>query len=173
VVVFESRFLYSFPEGWKAIKFDGTAYYRERFQSFAGGCKAVDIIACAPTGDELWLIECKDFRDQGREKQDDLYVEIAKKVRDTLAALCCSRAGDDHTLREFARLAMRKYVLRCVLHWEHPLKPHRLFPEVPDRKTARDRIRQKLRTADPRADIGTFNQLNTTMPWKITVREDE
>ena len=77
----EGKFVYSFPEGWEAIKWDETAFHRKTFQSFGGSAKAIDFVVFDPDGDALWLIECKDFRPDGRKKTIDLCDEMAEKFK--------------------------------------------------------------------------------------------
>jgi hypothetical protein len=46
------------PMGWSVWKYDDSAFHRNQFQSFAGGSKAVDVVAlCEPHlawGDSRW-----------------------------------------------------------------------------------------------------------------------
>lgn len=165
----EGQFCYEFDDKWEVQKWDDSAFHKQRFQSFGGSSKAVEFVAFHKEKNDLWLIECKDFRAYGRARTTvELCDEIAQKVRSTLAALVCARNHTDERLRTFARKALRKTTIRCIVHWEHPLKPHRLWPAaMMDRGSIRDKLRQRLAVADPMADIGNESQLNATMPWKI------
>lgn len=169
----EGEFSYVFPEDWLVQKWDDTAFHLNQFQHFAAGSKAVEFVAFNPQDEKLWLIECKDFRPNGRTKTIELCDEIAQKVRDSLAALICARNADDVELRRFARMALKKTELRCIVHWEHPLKPHRLWPSsMMDRKNMRDKLRQRMAVVDSLADIGNLSQLNRTQPWTISKDEE-
>ena len=53
-----------FPPGDVAEHYDEWAFYRNQFQSVAGGSKAVDFVFVDDT--EKWLIEVKDYRIQRR-----------------------------------------------------------------------------------------------------------
>lgn len=165
----EGDFDYVFPDGWQVKKWDDTSFHKTLFQSFGGSSKAVEFVAYSDEADSpLWLIECKDFRPNGRNKTIDLCDEIAQKIKSSLAGLVCARNSQDSDLKRFARMALKKTDIRCVVHWEHPLRPHRLWPrEFMDRSSIRDKLRQRLAVADPKAEIGNIAQLNTTMPWKI------
>jgi hypothetical protein len=103
----EGNFVYDFPEGWNAIKWDETDFHRKRFQSFGGSSKAVDFVAFDSDRDDLWLIECKDFRPDGRKKTIDLCDEIAEKFKATLAGLGCARNVEDEDTKRFSRMALK------------------------------------------------------------------
>jgi len=165
----EGKFDYVFPAGWQAIKWDDCVFHQRHFQSFGGSSKAAEFVALSESLAELWLIECKDFRPSGRNKTVALCDEIAQKFKATLAGLVCARNTDNDEIRRFARSALKKTDIRCVVHWEHPLKPHRLWPqENMSRGDMRDKLSQRLKVADPHAELGNHQQLGTSMPWKIT-----
>lgn len=167
VILREGSFDYEFPVGWQALKWDDSNFHQKHFQSFGGSSKAAEFVAF----DEktLWLIECKDFRPNGRSKTVDLCDEIAQKFRATLAGLVCARNAQETQMRQFARSALKKTDIRCVVHWEHPAKPHRLWPtENMSRSDMRDKLRQRLKVADTKAELGNQKQLAATVPWKIT-----
>ena len=125
------RFL--FPDHCEATKYDTWAFYRQKFQSVAGGSKAVDILCLAQ--DASWLIEVKDYRQHPRTKPSHLVDELASKVRDTLAGLAAASANasneGEHT---FAERALAKRRWRVVLHLEQqsvvtsPLRPQAINP---------------------------------------------
>ena len=79
----EGDLKFTFPDHCEAHKYDEWAFYRNQFQSVAGGSKAVDIVCVS--GDTAWLIEIKDYRRHPRTKVIDIDDELARKVRDTLA----------------------------------------------------------------------------------------
>jgi len=164
----EGRFVYRFPVRWQAVKWDETGFHRKQFQSFGGASKAAEFVSFPEDSDELWLIECKDFRPSGRKKATDLCDEIAQKIKATLAGLVCARNAEDALIRRFSRMALKKTQIRCVVHWEHPLKPHRLWPkENMSRATMRAKLRQRLQATDPNTELGNQQQLNAILPWQI------
>ena len=164
----EGLFIYRFPDGWEAKKWDETTFHTKHFQSFGEGSKAAEFVAFESDKNELWLIECKDFRTNGRSKKTELCDEIAEKFKATLAALVCARNSDISEIRRFSRIGLKKTKLRCILHWEHPIKPHRLWPSSNmDRANMRQKLRQRLNVADPLAELGNKAQLNALMPWTI------
>jgi len=163
----EGDFIYAFPGNWQVFKWDDSNFHRKHFQSFGGSSKAAEFVAFNET--QLWLIECKDFRPNGRSKTIDLCDEIAQKFRATLAGLVCARNSENAEMRQFARSALKKTDIRCVVHWEHPSKPHRLWPtENMGRDDMREKLRQRLKVADPKAELGNQRQLSAMMPWKIS-----
>ena len=84
----EGDLKFSFPDHCQADKYDEWSFYRNQFQSVAGGSKAVDILCLSD--DATWLIEIKDYRKNPRLKLIDIGDEVAGKVRDTLAGLAAA-----------------------------------------------------------------------------------
>lgn len=166
--LFEGAFRYRFNSTeWEADKYDTTSYYRRHLQSFLGGMKAVDFVAYQKQNRELWLIEIKDYRSQPREKVLDVFDEMAGKVRDTLAGLMVCSVRSTDSFQELARQALELLSIRIVLHLEQPSSPSRLFPQVIDPKTARDKMRQTLRAIDPHALVGDAKLLQLQVNWEI------
>jgi len=97
----------------------------------------------------------------------DLMLEVALKVRDTLAMLgaaAASDTADPATAGNFARSALPPSSIRVVLHLEQPAKPSRLFPGVKLAADATHQLRQKLSCVDKRALVVDTNQENG-IPW--------
>ena len=166
----ECLFTYQFPANWVISKFDELPFYLRHFQNFAGGCAAVDVWAFAPHQDEVWLIEAKDYRAYPRLKSSDIFDEMALKALGTLACMVAARANASDGLSEvMATTVLRKPKLkiRFVLHLEQPQKPSKLFPQVVDPKSAKDKMRQKLRAVDPHAIVGDKALLNKLMAWQV------
>jgi hypothetical protein len=167
----EGAFHYEFPNGWEAMKWDATDFHQKRFQSFGGSSKAAEFAAysTASTDKELWLIECKDFRPNGRSKTIELADEIAQKFKATLAGLVCARNDEEEGMRRFARMALKKTAIRCAVHWEHPIsRPHRLWPAGTTRPNEQLKLRQRLAVADAEAILGNKDQINSVMAWKVS-----
>src|SRR5690554_4434345 len=81
----EQQLAFTFADGVEPSQYDEWAFYRNQFNAVCGGTKAVDFVCL--DGDQLWLIEVKDYRRHRRTKLVDLGDEVAAKVRDTLAGL--------------------------------------------------------------------------------------
>jgi hypothetical protein len=182
----EGAFRYRFPNGWVAVKFDGLAFYRNSFQSFASGArpggssasgsKAVDVVAIEPGAGHqaatLWLIEQKDFRAHGREKELPVGQELAEKALGTLACLVAGRANAGDTPLGMAERLWKDGTeiskIRFVFHFEQPDKPSRLFPQPIDPKSMEDDLRRSLRAVDPHPDGGGFTTINGRgFGWQI------
>lgn len=168
----EGLLRFEFPENWAVCKLDETSFFRKRFQSFAkepggNGSKSVDFVAYDPGRVELWLIEVKDYRVEPRRKSTDLLLEIAQKVRDSLACIhaMASVAGGNNN--EFAKRALRKHRLRVVLHLEQPAKPSSLKPPVSDAAGLKQKLKQTMRAVDPHALAGDMSILNPKTPWSV------
>lgn len=159
------RFL--FPTDWQALKYDDSAFHRHQFQNFAGGSKAMDVVALSPDR-ELWLIEVKDYTRHRRSKSGSLFDEVATKVRATLAGLAVARirANDPHE-RGMADMAMRARSIRVVLHLDQPRRPSRLFPQAVDPRSATQKLRQSVRGVDPHAFCHASGAAQRAMPWSV------
>ena len=111
----EGTLTFSFPDHCKAGKYDDWAFYRNQFQSVAGGSKAVDIL-CLADG-VAWLVEIKDYRRHRRTNPLDLCDEVATKVRDTLSGLAAASANandaDEKTLARRA-FSMHRWRVDCI-----------------------------------------------------------
>lgn len=171
--VFDEGLLrFEFPDNWEVRKLDETSFFRKRFQSFAKepggkGSKSVDFVAYDPGHVDLWLIEVKDYRFEPRRKSTELPLEIAQKVRDSLACIhaMASLAGGDNN--EFAKRALRKHHLRVVLHLEQPAKTSRLMPPISDAAGLKQKLKQAMRAVDPHALAGGMSILNLKTPWSV------
>lgn len=122
---------FMFPSDWQALKYDDSAFHRHQFQNFAGGSKAMDVVALSPDR-ELWLIEVKDYTLHRRVKRGSPFDEVAAKVRATLAGLAVARvrANDPHE-RDMADKAMverGKFVSYCT--WINPGMPLDCFRKL-------------------------------------------
>lgn len=166
--VTEGAFTYSFPNTWKANKYDETSFYKNHFQNFAGGTKAVDVLAIGD-GTELWLIEQKDYRQGATIKCAELFDHVALKVLHTLACLVSTRSTGAHgtACLMTAQNALAKPQIRCALHVEQPKSPSKLFPQVIDPKTAVQKFKQQMKAVDHHALVGDQSFLNSKVPWQI------
>jgi hypothetical protein len=140
---------FEFPDDWLVTKFDEWAFYRNQFAGCAGGSKGVDLLALDPNTKTLWLLEVKDYRRHGREKEATLWEEVALKARDTLAGLVAARANGVNDDRRMAQQVLRARSLRVVCHLEQPANPSKLFPQPFSRADVRQKLRQLLKPIDP------------------------
>lgn len=152
------------PNGWWIWKYDDSSFHRNQFQSFAGGCKAMDAVAF---GDNvLWLIEIKDYRLHPRSKPSTVFAEVAAKVKGTLAGLAAARVrADDTQERSRAVESMACDCIRIVLQLAQPVHSSRLFPQVIDPQDAEMELRRAVRAVDPHPEciVGDIN--SPRLPW--------
>ncbi len=158
---------FSFPEGWRVLKYDDSSFHRNQFQSFAGGSQAVDAIAISPSM-ECWLIEVKDYRQSRRSKPESVFSEVADKVRATLAGLATARVrANDAGERHFCDGALHVKNLRVVLHLDQPNHSSRLFRQVIDPRTAVTQLRRELRAVDPHAICCGKGVEALALAWRV------
>jgi hypothetical protein len=168
--IVEGRLTFTFPSTWQALKYDETSFYKKHFQKLAES-RCVDIVAFdASTDDQLWLLEVKDYRRLRRKKTEDIFVEIAKKVRDTLANLYLAQRHEEADCFDFAQLAGQKQSIRVVLHLEQQRLPSKLYPEVVARTNAQIKLRQAVRVADPHALFCEMAKMPVQCRWTVTSR---
>ena len=163
----EKKLEFIFPDGWQAEKLDDTAFYRDHFQGFADS-KSVDIVSFKPDGEELWLLEVKDYRISRRTKPLELFREIALKVRDTLALLYLAKGKPEISIHGFASEAVGKTTIRVVLHMEQPANPSKLYPIIVARGHVRLKLAQTVRVVDPRALFCEMSAIPPDCHWQVT-----
>jgi hypothetical protein len=163
---------FEFSDDWHVTKFDDWSFYRHHFQSAAGGCKAVDLLAIEPKVC-LWSIEVKDYRQHKRIKTIDLAQEVAVKVRDTLAALLAASVNaNDASEKQFAHRAVRCSRLRVVLQLEQPAKHSKLHPRAIDPANVRQKLRQIVQAVDPHPLVVEMGRMNG-LAWTVQGRRSK
>ena len=163
----EGNLTFRFPAGCQASKYDDWSFYRNQFQSVAGGSKAIDILCVE--GDDSWLIEVKDYRASSRTKATDMADELAMKVRDTLAglAVAAKKASKTHE-RQHARQSLKNRRWRIVLHLEQSTSPRRLWRVPIDIGTLLLKLKsRKLKVVDAHPIICDRNSLPNRIPWTV------
>ena len=169
VTLEEGLLKFQFEEVSVPWKYDDSSFYRNQFQSFAGGTKGVDFL-CHTKG-TLWLIEVKDYRVYERQKSQDLSEEVEERVRDTLAGLVALRVnGNDLDERKRATAALKKKRLRVVLHLELP-KLKRVSKRYSDIKLHRDfqeHLKAVVRAVDSHPKVVCMAEGLQYCPWTVT-----
>ena len=164
----EGSLKFSFPAQCEATKYDDWEFYRKRFQSIAGGSKAVDIVCLQ--NDASWLIEIKDYRQHPRTKSSDLGDELASKVRDTtLAGLAAASANaNDRGEQALAERALAKRRWRVALHLEQPAVANlRLWPQAISAAAVLKKLRQKLKAVDDQPMVVSLQKPGSGTPWTV------
>jgi hypothetical protein len=137
----EDLLAFDFGDRWRVFKLDGHRDYREQIGKLEG-TKAVDFLGILDER-ELYLIEVKDFRGHRIETRDrllkgDLAIELAQKVRDSLACLIGAyrTSSDPEYWQSFAKLLCDRHkTIKIVLWLENDPPP------------SHPRLRQKARAS--------------------------
>lgn len=149
ITIQEGRLRFVFPNGWIAIKYDDTSFYRNQFQKVADSSKAIDIVALDPHS-VLYLIEVKDYSVNPRTKPIELSVEVAQKVRDTLAGLVAQKANaNDPSERQHASDVLQHHSLKVIAHVETPANPSRLWRNPINLQSLAMDLRGEMKAIDP------------------------
>ena len=165
-IIQEDRLTLTFPPGALASKYDEWSHYRNQFNSAFGGTKAVDCVYAA--ADTAWLIELKDYRIHPRTKAIDLPLEVATKVRDTLAGLVSAGLNaNDADERHMAKTLLQKPKFRVVFHLEVPAKQSRLRPSSIDPIAVQQKLKQLIRSIDPHPVVVNQRALKPDMDWGV------
>lgn len=158
----EGKLIFAFPLPLRAEKYDDWSFYRNQLTNAFGGAKAVDIL-CLDT-DCGWLIEVKDYRQHRRTKPSELGMEIAEKVRDTLAGLVAARCNaNDKDEKSFAAEFLAKKTLRVVLHLEQPVGRNSIINPA----NLVIKLRQLLKPVDAHPQVVSQNALRGDMTWTV------
>ena len=160
-IIKEKRLTFTFPEDYRATKYDNWEHY-EIFQNSCNlrnkidtnekgkngidqsvdndsGSSGVDIIALHES--TLWLIEIKDYyqlefepnSQSIDEKLSDLPYLIARKIRDSLAGLVSAKfKAEKQEEKDFAHSALNYNEIKIVLHIEMPSSISKLSPSSLD-----------------------------------------
>lgn len=91
----ESGLLFRFSDQWEVYQLDKEADYREKICKKVPETKSIDFIGFNESQNILLFVEVKSFRGYGNRtnkqrltgENDDITVEIAQKVRDSLATI--------------------------------------------------------------------------------------
>lgn len=162
----EGVLTFQFPDDWRVSKFDEWSFVRKRFQNVCGGSKAVDILAI-DSYRTLWIIEIKDFRRHSRQKNIELVDEVARKVRDTLAALvAASMNADDGQEKAMAKAALSAMRLHVVLHMEQARGFSTLYPRSYVNSNIVQGLKQRIKAIDPHPRVLERNDLSSVQ-WSV------
>ena len=165
----EMDLTFSFPDSWRATKYDGWPYYQNRFKDRCLGSKAVDFLAIAPYRKTLWLIEVKDYRSHRRAKDISMWDEMALKVKDTLAGLVASKMDATHDQHQFAADCLDATRIRVVLHLEQPAQDSKLFPRPYNVANVEDKLRQLLKPIDAHPVVAEM-AVPQNLAWRVSPR---
>ena len=161
----EGDLTFSFPDHCETGEYDKWSFYRKKFQSMAGGSKAVDIL-CLADG-VAWLVEIKDYREHPRTKPIALWDEVAIKVRDTLSGLAAASANaNDAGEQALARRALARRRWRAALHLEQPNVASRLRPRAIDPAIMKSKLGKGLKAIDAHPAI-VDRRPHSGIPWTV------
>ncbi len=164
MIIREDNLEFDFDDNhWKVFKFDDHPYYRDRMEKL-DGTKAIDFLGIFD--DQLFLIEVKDFRghtpeNRGRLLKGELPIEIAQKVRDSLACIVGAYRNPSHTgyWHPYAKLLCNPDKRVKVVVWletdpppSHPRSRQRLGASV-----SMNAFKRKLTWLDSRVLVCNIN----------------
>ncbi|BBL76795.1 hypothetical protein [Methylomagnum ishizawai] len=168
----EDKLLFTFPDGWFALKYDKTSFHKEHFQKLADS-KGIDIVAFDQRKDILWLIEINDYRCYKGEKPKNVkslnshfLEELGEKVRDTLASLYLAERRPHVGIYDFAKKASKKSTIKVVWHFEQTNKPSKIKPEAIDWQDAHLLLRKAVGIVDPHPLLCSMDEMRGC-PWQV------
>jgi hypothetical protein len=160
--VIEEGFLrFKFVDNWHVIKYDEHADYMKSINKLHQ-TKAVDFAAIHESR-TLFLIEVKDFRghrieNRDRTRHDQLAVEVALKVRDTIAGIVAAHhCGNAKTWAEFTRCLTRpEPPVKVILWLEDDIPPGPNGRRQNRMKVMTDTLKQQLRWLTTKAFVANI-----------------
>ena len=153
---------FSFPEGWKASKYDEWNFYRNQFSRQFSGIKAVDILAL-DDGKKAFFIEVKDYRHPDTQKPSDLPKVIADKVLMTLAALLPAKLNANEVSEmEMAGSLLNSKKLHVVAHIEQ----NRAHQPIIDPADLKLKLAQLLRAVDRHPKVVSTRSMQN-LKWNV------
>lgn len=165
--IVEGSLRFSFPDEWKATKYDEWVYYRRSMMRT--DAKGVDIAAVGMDR-TLHLIEVKDYNHPESEQipLSDLPQTVAAKCRDTLGGMMAARLNaTDNSESSFAKSACTSLRLAITLHIELPNKGGRLTDKSRIIANLRTKLRSKVKGMDPHAEVRSRHR--GEMDWSVEI----
>jgi len=154
---------FSFPDDWKAQKYDEWLFYRTKFSKQRNGIKGVDALAINPEKC-AFFIEVKDYRHPDTKKPSGLPEAISNKVLDTLAAMIPAKLhATDLNEKDLATAVLKCTSIRVVAHIE---LPNSHIPVV-DLADVKMKLGQLLRAVDPHPKVVSMRKMHN-MEWTVT-----
>jgi hypothetical protein len=174
----EGRLVFRFPDDWTVVKYDDARGFAVR-RVMIDGTKKVDILALSPAPQaRLLIIEVKDFRDHAIENRDrmaldgsdPLHIEVAMKVRDTMAILVAAyRARDERLAPVCSHLfggADRPVDVILFLEEDEPRV--RTARGYRDRSNIQQSLKGILRPYGFRCHVQRRRTLPADSPWSVS-----
>ena len=162
----EGGLTFSFPDQCEAGKYDDWSFYRNQFQSMAGGSMAVDVLCLAD--DVAWLVEIKGYRKHPQKKLIDLCTEVAQKsTRYAVGLAAASANADDANEQALAcrALAMRRW--RVALHLEQPSVSSQTRQPAVNPASMEKKLFQVLKAIDPNPVVVDSQRPHPGIPWTV------
>jgi hypothetical protein len=171
--LYEGNLCFHFPKDWQVIKYDGGNHFYRNQISKCQGTKAVDILAWS--GKDLWLLEVKDFRgyrveNKNRLNNGELAIEVAQKVRDTIAGLYGAYRCGNETLRPFCQPLCSGQLapVKVILFLEEDRHLSKVKGVEQSRLLLSTAIKNQLRFLQLRCSIYNRSNLPTHLCWRVT-----
>lgn len=170
----EGRVELTFPSGWQICKYDECRFYREKLLKAVPGTKSIDLLVRDPDLN-LYLTELKDFRghaaaNRGRIVRGELWLEVAQKVRDTVAGLWAAHRDSDTTLAPFSDLLMSPSTQIKILAWVDRDQSQNLH-ELTAMMAATDQLKRQMKwLSNAKAKLASKDEIPTI--WQgVTLRQ--
>lgn len=170
----EGNLQFSFDSSWQVVKYDDTPLYRAGV-GVIPETKAVDFIGLRKG--TLFLVEVKDFREHRIENEyrlteGELAVEIAQKVRDSVAGLVGAHrtTADPASIAPLVRVLVKAdSEIKVVIWLEHDLPEYPSKREKVKMSVEGNAFKKKLRWLTPKVFVANVNN-NVLQEAGMTVR---
>lgn len=158
----EGSLQFSFDDQWNVIKYDKESDYREKIQKIAK-TEAVDFLGIRES--ELYFLEVKGFRDyrietQRRLTSGELVLEVAQKVRDTIAGVIAANrtSSEPQKWHSFTQhLSNPSRPIRVVLWLEYDLPAYQKARSKVEASVHSQQLKKAVKWLTPYAFITGVN----------------
>ncbi len=166
----EGYLLFEFGDKWRVFKFDEHPDYK-KISDIVNGTKGVDFVGIF-NEKTLYFIEVKDFRgdrikNKDRISKGELLIEIAQKVRDSIACIIASSQTSnkaDNLLPYAKFLCNQKKDIRVILWLEQDFPKHIFNEQRTIKSVNRNTLKQKLKWLTSKVLVCSINSNKQCLP---------
>lgn len=166
----EGNLVFEFGDKWRVLKFDEHPDY-ENISGVVNGTKGVDFVGIF-NDQTLYFIEVKDFRgdrirNKDRISKGELVIEIAQKVRDSIACIIASSRTSnkaDNLLPYAKFLCNQKKDIRVILWLEQYLPRNIYNKQIIIKSVNRNTLKQKLKWLTSKVLVCSINSHKECLP---------
>lgn len=172
IIIQEGKLQFEFSSDWQVCKYDGENHFYHNQVCRCQGTKAVDILASS--GTELFMIEAKDFRgdrinNKERIIKGELVIEVAQKVRDTIAGLYGAYRCFNDELQPFYNQLFygKRQPVKVVLLLEEDIYSGKIKSLKQKRSALAKALHKQLKFLGVHCHVHSCSDLPVHFQWRV------